>query len=294
MGTRKLLSSSLSRFFRAFVEGLLFAAKGFFRDDGPSWAAAIAYYSLLSLLPLLLALGWIASFFVDPLWVVSKAAPYLSGYLPNGRAQIEATVSDALAVAHDSGWLFLFPLLWTGTLVFGALARGLNASFRGERRVGLLKRIVVRLAMLVTLGVLFTIALTAPVLGRLIGAQLDRAVAGGGWFIDKLLDLLPAALLLLALLLVYRFVLRSRPGWRAAGIGAIVATGLFYVARPIFLGYVDDIARYNLVYGSLAGVVAAILWTWIFAIIMLFGGQIASHCSAGEGRCPVARSKRSN
>ena len=132
------------------VDIIVCAVKGFFRDDGPSWAAAIAYYSLLSLFPLLLALGWIASFFVDPGWVVSKAAPFLSGYLPDGRAQIEATVGDALAVAHDSGWLFLFPLLWTGSLVFGALARGLNAAFRGERRAGLLKRVLVRLAMLFT------------------------------------------------------------------------------------------------------------------------------------------------
>ena len=261
---------------------LLRAAKGFWRDDGPSWAAAVAYYSLLSLFPLLLALGWTASFFVDPSWVVAKATPFLSAYLPKGHEEIEATVAAALDAVHDTGWIFPLPLLWTGSLVFGALARGLNVAFSNGRHPSFLKRILVRLTILLTLGGLFLVALITPVVLHLLAAPLDQAFAESEWFVDQLLVLLPAALLILALLLAYRFLPRSKPDWRAAVIGAVVATGLFYAARPLFLGYVHHWARYSLVYGSLAGVIGAVLWTWIFAMIVLFGGQVTAACARRE------------
>lgn len=286
--------SSLAPLLRSAVDVLICSIKGFLRDDGPSWAAAIAYYSLLSLFPLLLALSWIASFFVDPAWVVSKATSYLSAYLPNGREEIETTVTAALTIASGSGWFFILPLLWTGGLVFGALARGLNVAFRSEHHPRFVKRILVRLTMLSTLGALFLIALIAPVLLRLVGTQLDRAFSGSDWVIDQLVALIPAFLLLLALLLAYRFVPRARPHWLGAAIGAVVATGLFYAARPLFLAYVHHWARYNLIYGSLAGVVAAVLWTWIFGIILLFGGQVAAQYSARQPGHQDAEQEPSN
>lgn len=294
MGVRTNFLGSLSQLLRSSANVLVGSTKGFLCDDGPSWAAAIAYYSLLSLFPLLLVLGWIASFFVDPAWAVSKATPYLSAYLPNGPEEIEATVTTALGVAHGSGRFFILPLLWTGTLVFGALARGLNVAFGAEEHPGLVKRILVRLMMFSSVGALFLIALIAPILLRLAGTQLDRAFSGGDWIIDQVVVLVPPFLLLLALLLAYRFVPRLRPDWRDAGIGAAVATTLFYAVRPLFVGYVHDWAQYSLVYGSLAGVVAAVLWSWIFAIIMLFGGQVAAHCGKRPARHPVSSPERSN
>ena len=71
-----------SKKLRLFWRLLMLAAKAFFNDDGPAWSAAIAYYSLLSLFPLLLAAGSIASYFVDPKWAVLKATELLGDFLP--------------------------------------------------------------------------------------------------------------------------------------------------------------------------------------------------------------------
>lgn len=59
-----------------------------------------------------------------------------------------------------------------------------------------------------------------------------------------------------------------------------VATVVFLAAEPLFLGYVETLARHNVVYGSLAGIVTAVIWAWVVAMIGLFGGQITSHCQS--------------
>ena len=68
------LRSWLNRDGRRWLWRILkLATRNFFKNEGPTWAAAIAYYSLLSLFPLLLAAASIASYFVDPSWAVLQA-----------------------------------------------------------------------------------------------------------------------------------------------------------------------------------------------------------------------------
>lgn len=149
-----------------------------FYNNGPSWAAAIAFYSLLSLFPLLLAAGSVASYFIDPHWAVLKVTALLGDFLPRGRVAIEAIIEEALE-GGGLGMLFFVPMVWTGTLVFGTLTKALNVAFEGASHGGYLRQVQV-------------------------------------------------------------------------------------------------LARYNFVYGSLAGIIAAVMWAWVVSMIGIFGGQMAS------------------
>lgn len=283
MSAGAALSGWVPKALRSSVRVLVLAARDFLRDNGPTWAAAITYYSLLSLFPLLLALGSIAAYFVDPQWAVQKATDYLGAYLTRGQAEIETIVKHALAAGRGGGLLFVLPLLWTGSLVFGTFTRALNVVFEAEERYSFLKRAMIRLAMLLTLGVLFIVALISPLVLRILRSMLG-IFSGSDRLFDLALALVPAGGLLLTLFLAYRFVPRSRPDWRAAAFGAAVATALFFAARPLFLGYVRELAAYDVIYGSLTGMIVAVLWVWVVAIIALFGGQIASHSNAVQIR----------
>lgn len=55
---------------------------------------------------------------------------------------------------------------------------------------------------------------------------------------------------------------------------------LFVAAKPLFLGYVQALARHNVVYGSIGGIVAAVIWAWVVAMIGLFAGQITNLCQS--------------
>jgi membrane protein len=69
---------------------------------------------------------------------------------------------------------------------------------------------------------------------------------------------------------------RGNGTWLAGGAALARATALFYLVRPLFVGYVERLGHYNVVYGSLAGIVVAMLWSWLFSMIVLYGGQIAA------------------
>lgn len=269
------------------------SAKDLFIDDGPQWAAAVAYYSLLSLFPLLLAGVSLVAFVADPDWVIILAEQRLGSYLPSGGQEVATIVHGAVDARGRAGLLSFIALLWSGSRVFGALTRALNVAFDVDEPYGFFRRLLLNLGMLLTLGSLFALALVSnlalgllgdtarffPIAARDVGQLAQAAV--------------PVLLLLLAFLLLYRFVPRGRPAWRAAGVGAIVATLLFLAARPLFLGYIGRFGRYDLIYGSFATVIVLTLWAWIVALITLFGGEVAGHVQGmvldGQSAAEVGR-----
>lgn len=82
---------------------------------------------------------------------------------------------------------------------------------------------------------------------------------------------------MIALFFLYLFVPRRRVNWRAVVPGAILAGLLILAARPLFLTYVQRFADYNLIYGSLAIVIILVLWAWLVAVLILWGGEVVSH-----------------
>jgi membrane protein len=75
---------------------LTHSIKHFVKDNGPQWAAAIAYYSLLSIFPLLLAAIAIAAYFVDPDWAIEQGTEILKDFLPSGTQFLREIVQDIL------------------------------------------------------------------------------------------------------------------------------------------------------------------------------------------------------
>jgi len=256
------------------------SARGFFKDNNASWAAAIAYYSLLSLFPLLLAIGSVAAFFVDPQWAVAQATHYLGTLLPRGSVAIDRIVVQTLSAARGAGLITLIPLLWTGSLVFGAVTKALNIVFAAEEDLRWKRRLFVRMAMLLTLGVMFLVALASPFVLQLLRWIFGILPIGQETLFQLIVHALPPVFVLAAFFLAYRFVPQRQPQWRAALARALLAMLIFATAKPIFLGYLHWLARYNVVYGSLAGIIVIVLWTWIVAMIGLFGAQVTAHAQA--------------
>ncbi len=258
----------------------MLSIRSFFKDDGPTWAAAIAYYALLSLFPLLLASASVASYFVDPTWATLKITTLLGDFLPKGQLELENIVKSILAARQKTGLISLVILVWTASLVFGTMTKALNIVFKSEKRYSYFKRMQIRLAVLLPIGVVFSLALSSSFLLDLLKRTLGVLPIAEEFFSSVVLGMIPILLLLMAFFLAYRFIPRRRPGSKAALIGATVSVLLFAAAKPLFLGYVSIMAKDNLVYGSLSGVIAAVVWAWVLSMIGIFGGQIGYHCQA--------------
>jgi membrane protein len=134
--------------------------------------------------------------------------------------------------------------------------------------------------MLLSLGVMFFVALASSSALRLLKEWMGLLPGAREVVLSLFVYLLPSVFILISFFLSYRFVPRRRPHWRAALTGATAAMLLFSAAKPLFLGYVRDMARYNVIYGSLAGIIVVVLWSWVVAMIGLFGGELASTTQA--------------
>lgn len=256
---------------------LVQSARDFLVDNGPQWAAAIAYYSLLSVFPLLLAATAIAAYFVDPKWAIERGSRLIGDFLPGGTDLLQQIIESVIEARGEVGIFSILVLLWSGSRVFGVITRALNIAYDVNEPYGFLKRTLMEFAMTLTIGILFVLALASRlVLSFLEG--LDSNMIIQEEIVYRVLgQTVTTALLLLSLFLIYRYVPRRRVAWGAALAGAMLFTVLFLVAQPLFVGYIETFANYSLVYGPLAILITLVFWTWITANLLIFGGELTSH-----------------
>jgi membrane protein len=258
-------------------KALVQSAKDFVHDNGPQWAAAIAYYSLLSLFPLLLAAVAIAAYFVDPQWAIQQGSRLMGNFLPGSVNFIRGIIEDLIKSRGQVGIVSILLLIWSGSRVFGVITKALNIAYDASEPYGFLKRTVIELGMTVTIGILFLLALGSRMALSFLEGLFRIPILQQDVLYQFLGYAIPAALLLISLFLIYRYVPRRRVTRGAALAGSILFTVLFLVAQPLFIGYINTFANYNMVYGPLAIVITLVFWTWITANLLLLGGELASH-----------------
>lgn len=247
-------------------------------DDAPQWAAAISYYAILSLFPLLLSGVSIAAYFVDPERATRQAVRFLAEYLPENDEQIRELVQGVVAARGTVSLVSLLVFLWSGSRVFDTLTRALNLFFGVPERYGFWKRRMIELTMLLSVGLLFLVSLSSRLVMALVLQNaagflpLDELAA-----LEAMRRLVSTLLLLLSFFVLYTVVPRRAVNWRSSLTGALAATLLFSLARPLFAVYLQRFAAINLVYGSAAIVIILLLWVWVAAMITLIGAELASH-----------------
>lgn len=262
-------------------------------DNGPQWAAAVAYYGILAVFPMLLAATSVAAFFVEPRWAVDQVTSLLGEFAPRGEGRVEEIVQGAIASRGPVGVLSFAAVLWSGTRVFGALTVALNLVYEAEEGYGFVKRLLVELALLLTVGVALLLALASGLLIDLLWRVAGVLPAGQEVVVAATRSTVRALALLGTFFLLLHYVPRRRIERRATLVGAGVATLLFLAARPLFLFYVDRFGNYEQLYGPLALAILLLLWIWITALILLFGGELAVHTQSilidGESAEAVGR-----
>jgi membrane protein len=205
----------------------------------------------------------------------------MGDFLPQGEEQIREIIEEAHAARAGAGLISFLLLMWTGSHVFAAMTTALNLAYDVEETYGFFKRLLIRFLMLGTIGVFFVLALSSQFLLSLSAAAFEHLPADMGWFFTALRIVAPMLLLLAAFFLIYRFVPRSRPDWRAALLGSAFATAAFLLARPLFTEYLRRFGTdFNVIYGSLGIGIILLFWAWIVAVILLLGGEISAHVNA--------------
>ena len=246
-------------------------------------AAALTYYSILSLFPALLVvvallalLGSYPETYHSIINTLRDAAP---GTAVN---TIDSALRDALAKRGDAGVLLVVGLvlaLYSASGAMGAAMRALESINRAGSGRSFLPNLGVRLGLTVLLAVLILIAFLAVVVaGPLFGKIADAA--GFPSVIKTLVGYLRwpvgAAALLCAFAVVYALGPRRGPrhGTRELRIvlpGAVLGMVLWFAVSLLFTLYVSNFGSYDKTYGTLGAVISLLIWLWLGNLAFLIG-----------------------
>jgi membrane protein len=254
----------------------------FLGHSGPDRAAAVAYYTLLSLLPLLIFLISLGAALLGSFDAAYRGTlVFFRGVV----VHLDATSLEALrafverAVRFQWGGLLL--LAWTAKRVFTALFSALEAVFETPSR-GFAKGNLLALAMVMGTGVIVLASLAlstflAGAEGLLLRAAEAAGVEGLNSLTARLLtQLLPVIVTASFFFVLYRLAPHRPVPSGPAAAGALLATLLWELAKGGFAYYVRNLAHYAGVYGALEGVIVLALWLELSASIILYGAEIVA------------------
>jgi membrane protein len=251
----------------------------FLRQGCPSLAAALAFFSLLSLFPLVFLLLYGISFLVSQNIIGEQfILSFLKGFLPSLGERL-AEELHRISVLEGVRWLVFLSFFWFGGLVFYELDYALNVVFESTQKRHPLISTAISIALLGSTGLLLflsyvatqTIAFLTAYAPKLWGLDLVALAAHD----SHLTYTLPFSLAFLTVSLLYRLVPRRRPRWSHAMAGALTFSLLWVSAKLLFVSYSDYATVYARLYGSLLEVVLLLLWVYYSAGLLLFGGIIA-------------------
>jgi membrane protein len=261
----------------------LFAARvlvAFHRNHGILLAGAVAYYLLLSIIPLFALMLIVLSYFTEEATLVYVMGTYLQLVLPGSAEALTEQVQSFLANRHVVGLVGVLVLLFFSSLAFTALEKAMCVIFfhRMElpRRHFLVSALIPYVFILV-LGVgvllvsLITSALSALELRELSLLGQTVSLHGSTRVVLYLLGVLGLILMLTALYLVMPV---GRIAFRHALYGGITAGLLWEVTSHVLVWYFTTLSLVDVVYGALATAIVTLISFEVAAIILLLGAQV--------------------
>ncbi|MEV2252720.1 YihY/virulence factor BrkB family protein [Streptomyces sp. NPDC050147] len=270
------------RSWRAVIKGVV---REFKDDELTDRAAALTYYGVLSLFPMLLVL-------VSLLGVVGKSAidKLLKNVEKLAPGAARDIISDAVRQLEGQGGvgslmavLGLVLAVWASSGYVGAFIRTANAVYDMPEGRPVWKVLPVRVGVTVVLLILAVASALIVVftggLARTAGSALGVGDAGlTVWSIAKWPVLVVLVTVMIALLFWATPNVKGR-GFKWITPGSVLALVIWLIASAGFAFYVSNFSSYNKTYGALAGVIIFLVWLWISNIAILLGLQFDAEMS---------------
>jgi membrane protein len=258
-------------------------------DECTDVAAALTFYSVLSIFPAAIALLSVLGVVGQAERSVDTVVDVLEPLVSESTLGTVRPVLETLAESQSAGLLLVIGLLaalWSASGYVAAFGRAMNRVYEiGEGRpiwklrpLQVLITVVCILLLAVALVILAVSGPLAESIGDVLGVG-DAVVTI--WGIAKWPGLAFVVVLIVALL-YYSTPNVKQPRFRWLSVGAVAALVIWALASVAFSFYVANFGNYNRTYGSLAGVVLALLFLWIGNLALLFGAELDSELERGR------------
>ncbi len=244
-------------------------------DRASLLAAALSYYTLLSLFPLMLFILAIVSPFLQSDSAIRAVSGFVGSYLPVGAAVLRNNLEQVARLRGPLTIVGAGSFLWSASGVFDLIQLGLNRAFRVQHPRPLWRQRLVSVVMVISVSVLFGLSFLLTTLLRLAihYGFLPRQNA----IVDYVPPIGAVILGFIVFGMLYRYI-PYVPGiqWRHVALGAFLASLAWEGAKLGFAWYLTNYALLNLVYGSVGAIIAVMLWGYITAVILLLGAEFVA------------------
>jgi membrane protein len=267
---RRVADRILLALWRACVE--------FVDDRGHRDAAQIAFFAVLSFVPLAMLLVGGFGVFFDNAEIRGRVVESVFDNVPlsqeSDRPRLERAVGDALDNTGRLGPIAVLLLLAAASGVMGALRHAINQAWDIEKRPPLLRRKALDVALVLGAALVLVFSLSNS---GVRGAAEDLGDAG--WALDLVGDLLPFVFTTAVVLFLYRVLPYPRPRTRDIWPGAVVAAALISLVRGALELYFEHLADFGALYGSLGALMALLIFVYAVSLVLVFGAEYASEWS---------------
>jgi YihY family inner membrane protein len=259
---------------------LLRVGRGFINNQGLLLSGAVAYYTLLSIVPLSILALVVLSHLIEEQQLIHTLSTYLEMVIPGYAATLTEQVRAFLEARKVVGFIGFFGMLFFSSLAFSMLEDAISVIFsqqgKIQRRNFLISAIIPYLFILVMgLGIVlvsFIVGAIETLESRhltILGWSLNRGSSTGAAL--YIMGIVGEVLMFSSIYLVMPEV---RVRFRHALIGGITATILWEITRRVLIWYYAAVSMVNIIYGSIAITVVALLSIEVAAIIVLLGAQV--------------------
>lgn len=283
---RSFFSNSFGLFKQTFSEWL--------EDKAPQLGAALAYYTVFSLAPLILVLlatiGWI--FQNDPAGAWKKVTEQMSYFLDKSAVDVVQNIAQQAAqptkglLATTVGILLA---LFGASGVFGQLQDALNTIWGvkakpGAGILGFLRLRFLSFAMVGGVCFLLLVSLTLQSVLRGFSHYVQAVLPGGIVIAMAVYWIFDLAVVILLFAIIFKFLPDAKIQWRDVWIGAIMTAILFAIGKwalGLYLGSGSAASAY----GAASSLITLLLWVYYSSQILLFGAEFTQvyACQAGRG-----------
>ena len=256
------------------------AGRQFYRDGCPTLAAAISFYALLSLIPVLFLVIALAGYVIGSSNVTYQAV--LDGvreFIPHLNDDFTRNLESVVQNRGRLSWLGLGSLILAASLVFQATEFALDRVFAVDRRRSFLRSRLLSVGVVVGMGVVLLFSFYVGVLFHALRADPNLAPLGHDLLMPlarglRIQYLTSVALVVGAFTVSLRVFPHAPVSWREAFTGGCVGAGLWELGRRFFLWYLANLAQFYVVYGSLGALVAVMVWIYLSATIFLYAAEL--------------------
>ncbi len=278
------------------------SVKGYIEDDALSRGAAIAYYTIFSIAPMLVIIIAIVGLIYGPQAAHGAIKGELQGMMGADGAYAIQTMIASASNRHSgivATLLGIGTLLVTASGVFGEMQIALNViwNVRARGRSSTVSRLVraraISLGLVAALGFMLVISLAVSTAVAALGFALQHRLPGIDLLIQLLNFLVSFAMITVLFAAIYKVLPDQSIEWYDVWVGALTTALLFTIGKTAIGLYIGS-SQVASSYGAAGALVIVLLWIYYSAQIFLFGAEFTkafarrhgSHSKAGARAAP--------